>query len=538
MNSSSTGDFMATNIGVKIGVDGAAQFKSSLRSVDTELRSLGSELKAATAEFKGNENSQEAVAKKADILARTYDTAEKKVAILTKEYEDQSKKLDELAVALEKAIKDNGENSDEAEKAQKAYDKQKDSVNKLSGQLHSAEADMYNVRNAEKAIGTEADNTTKKTSTFGDTLKAVLTADFIKTGLGAIKDGLVKIGQSVWDTAKETAAYADEVSTLATQYNLTTDQVQEYMYMQDLADVSTETIMGSLTKLTKNMGEAQDGTGDAAAAFDKLGVSIYDSNGELRSSQDVFMDAIDALGQIENATERDTISMALFGKGAQDLNPLIELGAEGFQDLANEAHEAGAVMSGEALQGANEFQDSLDRAKERTEGLKRQIGEKLIPVFGDLLEKVLDWAEGVDWDKVGATIGAIFDGIATAVGAVVTALQNVYNWCKNAIGALQDFADSFRNSGVSTAEMWDYGSVVRSATGGSGTGGGGSAGGGAGRGGAPTNKTNPRQSVLNGVSGMSASTGGTRVVINTQSLSKSDIDYVVAQVNSKLGAYA
>lgn len=536
---------MATNIGVKIGVDGAAQFKSNLRSIDTELKSLSSEMKAATAQFQGNERSQEAVTKKSEILARTLETAEKKVALLSKEYEDQSAKLDELASALETAVKENGAGSDEAEKAQKAYNNQKDAVNKLGSQLHNAEADMYNVRNAEKAVGTEAESTTKKASSFGDTLKAVLTADFIKSGLSTIAEGLKKVGQAVWDTAKETAEYADEVQTLAVQYNLTTDEVQEYMYMQELADVSVETIAGSLTKLTKNMGEAKDGTGNAAEAFDKLGISVTDSNGELRSSQEVFKDAIDALGQIENATERDTVSMALFGKGAQDLNPLIALGAEGFADLASEAHSAGAVMSGDALQAAGEFGDTLERAKERTDALKRQIGEKLIPVFGDLLEKVLEWADGVDWDKVGSTISRAFEVVSGAVTLLIEDIKSVISWIQTAIADAQALIEKIRGitnaSGESARDHYMWAAPETSA---------------------PTpgdRATPPRQSIPNAPSaaddilsgyvhsidrpfyaldGMSASNNNARVVINTQSLSKSDIDYVVATVNSKLGAYA
>lgn len=534
---------MATNIGVKIGVDGAAQFKSNLRSVDTELKSLSSEMKAATAEFKGNESSQEAVAKKSEILARTLDTAEKKVALLSKEYEEQSKKLDELASALETAVKENGQGSDEAEKAQKAYNNQKDAVNKLGSQLHNAEADMYNVRNAEKAVGTEAESTTKKTSSFGDTLKAVLTADFIKSGLSTIAEGLKKVGQAVWDSAKETAAYADEVQELSVKYNLTTDQIQEFMYMEDLADTSTETILSSLSKLTKNMGAAQEGTGSAAEAFDKLGVSVVDSNGELRTSQEVFMDTLEALGKVTNETERDTIAMDIFGKKAQELNPLVELGAEGFAALAQEAHDVGAVMGGEALQAAGDFQDSLDRAKERTDALKHQLGEQLIPVFGDLLEKVLEWSEGVDWDAVGRTISRAFEVVAGAVQLLISDIQSVINWVQTAMGDIdaaiskvREFLGLKREAEAPTVYAPDKSAPT------------------------PGDRSNPpRQSIPNAPSaaddilsgyvhsidrpfyaldGMSASNNNARVVINTQSLSKSDIDYVVATVNSKLGAYA
>lgn len=526
---------MATNIGVKIGVDGAAQFKSNLRKVDTELKSLSSEMKAATAEFQGNEGAAEALEKKQRILKDTMDAAQKKVEILSDEYQKQKEALQQLADNLQKAEEENGQNSEEAEKARQAFENQETATYKLKDQLNKAQTDMYNVKNAEKAIGDEADATREKTSTFGETLKAVLTADAIKTGLSAIADGIKKLGGFIWDTAKETGEYADQVQELAVKYNLTTDEVQEYMYMQELADTSVETIAGSLTKLTKNMGAAQDGTGSAAEAFDKLGVSITDSNGELRSSQDVFKDAIEALGNIENATERDTISMELFGKGAQDLNPLIELGAEGFQDLADKAHESGAVMSGEALQAAGEFKDGLDAAKEKADALKREIGEKLAPKFQDLLEKALDWAEGVDWDKVGKIIADAFHVIAGAVQMVIEDIKSVISWTKQAVSDVRDFIDEFRNSGVTTRDMWDYGSVIREATG-------------AGASAAEPYTSAPIQdrtrsrarTIAEGtaISPFAATTGSARVVINTQSISPSTIDYVVAQVNTKLGANA
>lgn len=416
---------MAADIGVKIGIEGAAQFKQSLSSVNSELRSLSAEMKAATSEFKGNENSQEALSRKSDILARSMDAAKQKVSILSSEYEKQQSRLRELADNLEATKEKYGENSEEARAAEKALAQQEVTVNKLGAQLHNAEAALYDMQNAENELGVETESTTEKTSTFGDMLKAKLTGEAIVGGIKAIAKGIKDLGVAIWDTAKETGEYADKVNTLATQYNLTTDQIQEYMYMQELADVSVETIAGSLTKLTKNMGEAQTGTGSAAEAFAKLGVEVTNSDGTLRNANDVFMDAVDALGHVENATERDTIAMDLFGKSAQDLNPLIELGAEGFNDLAAEAHSAGAVMSGEALSAANDFQDSLERARQKADGLKRQLGEKLAPAFEAVIDKAIEWADNIDWDKVGAVIEGVFNGIAAAVNAVKAALDAV-----------------------------------------------------------------------------------------------------------------
>ena len=99
------------------------------------------------------------------------------------------------------------------------------------------------------------------------------------------------------DAATAGAEYADNVNTIAAQTGLSTAQIQQFQYQADMVDVSLETVTGSMAKLTRNMATAQGGSGAAAEAFAALGISITDSNGELRNNQDVFNEAIDALGK-------------------------------------------------------------------------------------------------------------------------------------------------------------------------------------------------------------------------------------------------
>ena len=511
---------MAADIGVKIGIEGAAQFKQSLANVNSELKSLSSEMKAATAEFKGNENSQEAVAKKSEILGRSMEAAKEKIALLSGEYEKQKAKLDELGEALEQARQQYGENSEEAAQAEKAFIQQETAVNKLSAQLHSTEADLHNMKNAEDQLGKETEDTTQKTSTFGEMLKAKLTGDLIVNGVKAIAGAVVDLGKKLVSAATDTAKYADNVNTLATQYNLTTDQVQEFMYMEDLADVSTETIMGSLSKLTKNMGSATSGTGAAAEAFAALGVQVTNSDGTLRDANDVFMDTIDALGNVENATERDTIAMSLFGKGAQELNPLIALGADGFADLAQEAHEAGYVMSGEALQGAQAMQDGMDRAKKKVETLKRELGQALAPALNKVIDLAMEWAEKIDWDKVGAVVSAAFKAISAAVNGVISVLKTVI---RLAGIAKNELAATYKNNGglpdgyTPTMSLSGYYNVPYDNF---------------------MTRLHKGEMVLTASEADALRSGGTvgaSVNIYTQQLDDATVDYVIARVNGSLG---
>src|SRR5207237_10783621 len=57
-------------------------------------------------------------------------------------------------------------------------------------------------------------------------------------------------------------------------------------------------------------------------AFQQLGVSIYESNGQLRGESDVMMQVADAFKKMPDGAEKAGLAMKLFGKSGADLIPL------------------------------------------------------------------------------------------------------------------------------------------------------------------------------------------------------------------------
>lgn len=159
--------------------------------------------------------------------------------------------------------------------------------------------------------------------------------------------------------AVEGAAYADTVLTESTVTGIATDKLQEYMYAAELVDVSTDTLTKSMAKQIKSMKSAADGSKSMVDAYDQLGVSVTNADGSLRDSDEVYWEIIDALGKVENETERDAIAMTVLGKSAQELNPLIEAGAERMNELGEEAHKAGYVVSDDMLNAYGALDDQL-----------------------------------------------------------------------------------------------------------------------------------------------------------------------------------
>lgn len=178
--------------------------------------------------------------------------------------------------------------------------------------------------------------------------------------LKAYTAGAAAAGTAVTAMTVKAATAADEINTLSKQTGLSTAQIQKFQFASEIIDVPMETLTGSMAKLTRNMAAATNPTKGAGKAFSELGVKVRDSEGNLRSNQAVFNDAILALGKMENATERDALAMQIFGKSAQDLNPLILGGADALKQLGDDADRAGLIMSQDALDNLNGFRDSLD----------------------------------------------------------------------------------------------------------------------------------------------------------------------------------
>ena len=97
---------------------------------------------------------------------------------------------------------------------------------------------------------------------------------------------------------------------------------------------------------------------------------------------------IDGLGKISNETERDAIAMDLFGKSARELNPLIAEGSTRLKELGVEAENAGIIMSQDTLDGAANFNDTLDRLRLTLEGVATAVGAEVADSLTRLLEAV------------------------------------------------------------------------------------------------------------------------------------------------------
>lgn len=399
---------MAVDIGPKIGIDGEAQFRRELQEINQGLKTLSSEAKAVEATMRDETDAEKKLAAQKDVLNR--------------QIQSQKEKLEKLEEGLQQAGRKFGEADTRTQKWKQA--------------VYDATAELGNMEKGLKDLDKGVDDNTesleeaeKATAGWADVFCGTLLADAVKGGISKLAGWVSDAASALWDASKAGAAYADEMLTLSATSGLSTERLQEYSYMADLIDVSLDTVTGSLTKVTKSMSAAAKGEGDAYDAFKNLNVEVKDQNGQLRKAEDVFNDVIDALGKIDNETERDAKAMTVLGKSAKELNPMIKAGSKQMKALAQEAHDTGYVLSGSALTALGKQQDAMDRFAKKTEAVSNSFAERLAPsvekVYGTLNDTLdnprTQRALDVLADGVGNVISTLGDIAASAIPTIVEA---------------------------------------------------------------------------------------------------------------------
>ena len=430
-------------LGESLRGDKEQKYKQSIDQLNASIDVLDAQMRKVAAEYEDSADSADLMAKKNDILTQKIIQQANKVDLLesafknaTEYYEigavETSRWEKELANAEAELYKMENQLKRNTEQMAKANEETGESAQSM-GEIGDAAED------AGKGMGNLGDVVNGLTSKLGiqlpDSMKTSMngmlqldtTTVAVAGGFAAVAAAIVKAEKALISMTKEAASNADDLLTLASVTGTTTDSVQELNYMADLTDVSFDRIKDSLKETTNKMQEAATGTGDAYEAYKRLKVEITNTDGSLRSAQDVFYDTIDALGEMKNKTERDALAMDLMSESAQELNPLIELGSEKMQEYAQEAHDMGYVLDRDALKSLQAVDDAYARLQKTQEGVKNQLAVEFAPYleefYGDVTTMVKDGGKAIKDSGIVDAFGMLLE----TVGDILNPMSDLSN---------------------------------------------------------------------------------------------------------------
>lgn len=398
------------NINTKFTLSGEKEYKQAISEIGSGMKVLDSEMRKVSSAYAQNADSVEALNAKNDVLERKIST--------------QVEKIEYLKAALQQSAEKYGEADKRTMQWQTSLNNAEAELNNLNNQF---DENKQKIADSGKEMGNLGDVVNGLTSKLGiqlpNSIKSSMNAMgsldaqslALAGGFAAVAAAIVKAEKAMISMTKESATFADNIITLSMQTGQSTQQLQEFAYASELIDVSVDTLQGSLTKLTNNMQDTMNGTGNAKASFEALGVSVTNADGSMRSANDVFYETIDALGQVKNETERDAMSMDIFGRSAQDLNPLIIQGSKTLKAYADEAHNVGYVLDDEALSALGAVDDAYQRLQKTQEGVKNQLSAEFAPYleefYGDVTTMVKDGGKALKDSGIVDAFGMLLETV-------------------------------------------------------------------------------------------------------------------------------
>lgn len=257
------------------------------------------------------------------------------------------------------------------------------------------------------------------TGKLGKLPNIIKSASLALGGLTAATAGIVAF-------AKSTANAGEIIFDMSRRTGISAQALSELKYVADLSGTSIQSLETGFKLLSKRMYDASEGQKEATKIFNELGINIFETSGQLKNADSVFMDLIGRINALGSDTEKSAMALELFGRSGTELLPLIKEGAINIEEMRKKAQELGITFTDFEARQADAFNDALTTLSASVEGLKNSLAKDLIPV----IISMVDWFNSLDSTTRTLILGFSAFAVAIApitivIGTLITSITAV-----------------------------------------------------------------------------------------------------------------
>ncbi len=219
-------------------------------------------------------------------------------------------------------------------------------------------------------------------------------------------------GAAVW--ASKQLAGVEAMRNFARAQGVGVEALQKLRYAATQDGGTVETLDATIAGLNQRLGQfAATGAGRAKLAIEALGLSIQDSNGQMRPTVDILKDIAEKTKGMEQSKRIGLANQLGIDKS---LINMLEGGADGLDRLMADAEQWGIISQAQAETAAT-LSSNIDNLRHGIGVLGQRVAISMIPVLGDLQGQFKALLQDSDsWLNKGLRkIGPVME---SAVGAI------------------------------------------------------------------------------------------------------------------------
>ena len=211
---------------------------------------------------------------------------------------------------------------------------------------------------------------------FGSAVKSTMKVAAV--AIAAVSAAFVTLAKKSFDSM-------DAIQKTADRIGMNAELLQALQFGAVESGTEIEKLRLGMEKFTKQLGDAALGTGTAKVILEKYGISLKNSRGELRGTEEVLMDVVDILGQTESSFEKNSVLFALFGRTGAQLNALLGQGLPVLNEVIERYDRLGLAISKTTLDGVAVFNDKMAEFISIGVAVRDQFFGALAPLFTGMI---------------------------------------------------------------------------------------------------------------------------------------------------------
>jgi len=209
---------------------------------------------------------------------------------------------------------------------------------------------------------------------------------FIRKQFRNLSIAIAAAGAAFAILGKKSFESVDNLGKTATNAGLAVETLQALQLGAVEAGSSQEGLNKAMEKFAKNIGDVTAGIGQAKPFLDKMGISIRDNNGEIKSQDVLLREVVAGIQNLGDSSAKAATLQALFGREGIKLTGILGQGLQTVDAFAEKARRLGKDLSGGQVRAVESFNDSFARLGTVVSSLRDHVFASLAPVFETITE--------------------------------------------------------------------------------------------------------------------------------------------------------
>ncbi len=204
----------------------------------------------------------------------------------------------------------------------------------------------------------------------------------------------------------------------ASRLGISAEKVQEFQFAARSMGMEAESLLNLMGRMQISQQAAAKGSGQAGQAFSAMGVKVRDTNGHMKSADELFLDVADGISKQTDASKQAALATQIFGRQGRELLPFLKEGRKGVEELGEEFKKLGGGYTEKSIEQSKQFEKQSARLGLAWTGLKNIILNALLPPLTWIFNKI---SSGVGWLRQITDGTHVFEIALGALAAVAIA---------------------------------------------------------------------------------------------------------------------